>query len=174
VGEEPRRVTLGRIAGVFGVLGWLKVHSYTRPPDNILEYPRWWIAGGQGFEAQLVSGRVQGKGLVAQITGLDGRPIADRDAAAALVGADIAVERSELPEPEPGSYYWADLIGLRVVSTAGEPLGEVSGVMENGAQDVLEVRDGARERLIPFVPEAIIKKVDRAAGQIVAEWAPDY
>lgn len=169
-----RRVTLGRVAGVFGVQGWVKVQSFTRPIENVLQYPRWWIAARHPFEAKLLEGRIHGRGLVARITGADGAAIADRDAAAALLGAEIAVERTELPAPPAGSWYWSDLIGLAVRSAAGEPLGQVRRIVENGAQDVLVTDDGTVERMIPFVPEAIIRSVDMEGGVIVAEWSPDW
>lgn len=173
-----RRVTLGRVAGVFGIKGWVKIVSYTRPQDNILKYPRWWLSAANdeagGYQARLVDSRSQVNGIVAQITGRDGQPITDRDIAARLVGCEIAVDHAELPPPPPGSFYWADLIGLEVRSTQDEPLGRVTGVMENGAQDVLVLEDGETERLIPFVREAIIVSVDLAAGRIVADWSPDY
>lgn len=173
-----RRVTLGRVAGVFGIKGWVKIVSHTRPAENILDYPRWWIGSEQGtdggYEAELVDSRVQVNGIVAQLSGRDGKPITDRDIAARLVGQDIAVDHAELPPAPPGSYYWADLIGLEVVSKQGEPLGRVGAMMENGVQDILVVRDGETERLIPFVRGPIIESVDLEARRIVADWAPDY
>lgn len=169
-----RKVTLGRIAGVFGVRGWVKLQSYTRPIENLLDYPRWWLDTAQPYEARVIEGRVQGNGLVARISDAAGVPIDDREVAASLIGTEIQVERSALPKPPPGSYYWDDLVGLDVVSNAGEPLGRVASVTENGAQDVLVLEDGGRERLIPFVVGPIIQSVDLEAGRIVADWAPDY
>lgn len=176
--ETTRRVTLGRVAGVFGIKGWVKIASNTRPVDNILNYPRWWIGAEQsldgGFEVQLLDSRVQVNGIVAQISGRDGQPITDRDIAARLVGQDIAVDHDELPPAPTGSYYWADLIGLDVVSKDGEPLGRVTAMIENGAQDVLVLDDNGAERLIPFVQGPIVVSVDLSARRIVADWAPDY
>jgi len=165
---------LGRVAGVFGVRGWVKLHSYTRPIENLLDYPRWWLVTAQPYEARLIEGKAQVSGLVAKISDASGAPIEDRDLAAALIGAEIQVERSALPKAEPGSWYWDDLVGLAVVSNAGEPLGRVVSVTENGAQDVLVLEDGGQERLIPFVVGPIIQSVDLESGRIVADWAPDY
>ena len=165
---------MGRIAGVFGVRGWVKLHSYTRPIENLLDYPRWWLVTAQPYEARLIEGKAQVSGLVAKISDANGAPIEDRDLAAALIGAEIQVERSALPKAEPGSWYWDDLVGLAVVSNAGEPLGRVVSVTENGAQDVLVLEDGGLERLIPFVVGPIIQSVDLESGRIVADWAPDY
>jgi 16S rRNA processing protein RimM len=169
-----RRVTLGRIAGVFGVRGWVKLQSYTRPIENLLDYPRWWLNTAQPYEARVIESRVQGNGLVARIGDAAGNPIDDRDVAAGLIGAEIQVERSALPKAPPGSYYWDDLVGLEVVSKAGEPLGRVASVMDNGAQDVLVLEHGEQERLIPFVVGPIVQSVDLEARRIVADWAPDY
>lgn len=171
---STRRVTLGRVAGVYGVKGWVKVVSFARPAENILDYRRWWIAKGAGYEAQLLEGRVHGRGLIAQISGADGQPLADRDAAERLVGAEIQVSRDELPAPQKGQFYWADLIDMQVCSEQGDVLGTVSEVTSNGAQDVLVVKDGEQERMIPFVHGAIIKSVDMAERRIVADWLPEY
>ena len=168
------RVTLGRIAGVFGVRGWVKLQSYTRPAENLLNYSRWWLVTAQPYEARLIEGKAQVAGLVARISDANGLPIEDRDVAAALLGAEIQVERASLPKPPPGSYYWDDLIGLDVVSNADEPLGRVVSVMENGPQDVLVLEQGETERLIPFVVGPIIQSVDLEHRRIVADWAPDY
>jgi 16S rRNA processing protein RimM len=165
---------LGRIAGVFGVRGWVKLHSYTRPAENLLDYSRWWLVTAQPYEARLIEGKAQVSGLVARISDASGAPIEDRDIAAALIGAEIQVDRELLPKAPAGSYYWDDLVGLDVVSDAGEPLGRVVSVIDNGAQDVLVLEGGERERLIPFVVGPIIQSVDLESRRIVADWAPDY
>ncbi|WP_420468690.1 ribosome maturation factor RimM [Panacagrimonas sp.] len=169
-----RRLTLGRVAGVYGVKGWVKLHSFTRPIDNLLEYAPWWIARGSGFEANLVEGRLHAGGLIASISGPDGQTIADRDVAASLIGAEIQVERDRLPEPGEGEFYWFDLVGLAVRNLEGVALGTVAAVTSNGAQDVLVLRDGEVERLIPFVQGPIIQSVSLQDGAIVADWEPDY
>jgi 16S rRNA processing protein RimM len=169
-----RRVTLGRVAGVFGIRGWVKLHSFTRPAENLLHYPHWWLLTAEPYQARLIEGKAQVSGLVARISDAQGAPIEDRDVAAALIGAEIQVDREALPQAPPGSYYWHDLVGLEVVSSADEPLGRVVSVMENGAQDVLVLEDGEQERLIPFVVGPIIQSVDLERKRIVADWAPDY
>jgi len=172
--ESSRRVTLGRVAGVFGVKGWVKVVSNTRPADNLLKYPQWWLGADEGYLATLIDAKAQVNGIIAQVSGRDGQPITDRDIAARLVGKDISVDRSELPPAPPGSYYWADLIGMRVVSKDNVALGTVTAMMENGVQDVLVLSDGEVERLIPFVQGPIIASVDTGSRIIVADWSPDY
>lgn len=169
-----RRLTLGRVAGVYGVKGWVKLHSFTRPIDNLLDYAPWWIAKGEGFESKLIEGKLHAGGLIASIGGPDGQAITDRDLAASLIGAEIQVDRSQLPDPDDGEFYWFDLVGLAVRNLEGAALGTVAEVTSNGAQDVLVIRDGEVERLIPFVQGPIIHSVSLQDAVIVADWQPDY
>lgn len=159
---------LGRIGAPHGVQGWVWVRSDTRPPENILDYPSW-LLGSRGVwkKYRLEDGRPQGKGLVVRLAG-----IADRDAARALTGADVAVAYEDLPAPDEDEYYWADLQGLQVETLDGQPLGQVDHLVETGAHDVLVVR-GERERLIPFAPGHTVAEVDLAAGLIRVDWDPD-
>lgn len=170
----PNRVALGGVQGVFGVHGWLKVRSYTRPESNLLRYPTWYLAGKAHGEFELREGRPHGRSFIVHLARSgDGSPI-DREQALTLIGARIEVERSALPEPPAGEYYWADLIGLTVESLQGETLGVVDGLTDNGAQDVLVVADRLQSRLIPFVNGPIVKGVDLKGGRILVDWAPDY
>ena len=171
---DALRVALGKISGVYGVKGWVKVHSFTRPLQNLLKYRHWWIAKGEGYEAQLIDGKLHAGGLIALISGPDGQPITDRDIAAALLGAEIQVERKTFPKLPKGQYYWVDLIGLDVFNEQDEALGTVSDVTSNSAQDVLVLRQGEVERLIPFVQEAIVRSVDMKQRRIVCDWQLDY
>lgn len=166
------RVTLGRVAGVHGVKGWIKLYSFTRPAENLLKYRRWWIGGDDGFEAKVLA--IQTHNLLAQIGKSDGLPIEDRDVAAALIGKAIAVDRDDMPKLPSGQYYWSDLIGLQVVNDEGVALGQVSDLTSNGAQDVLVITDGEVERLIPFVHGPIVREVDMEARRIVCDWQPDW
>jgi 16S rRNA processing protein RimM len=177
---EPttRRVTLGRIVGVFGVRGQVKVQSFTRPAENLLRYKRWWIASAAPYEAKVTEGRPHGGTFVVTLADAEDQPIEDRDVAAKLIGIEVQVERSALPKAPKGSYYWADLIGLNVKSISGVPLGAVTDLIDNGAQDVLIVEEGQGEgrvqRMIPFVKGPIIHRVDLEGGEIIADWEPDY
>jgi 16S rRNA processing protein RimM len=157
----PGTVELGRVIGVFGVRGWIRLRSHTVPAEGILRYRRWHIGGR---EWQVVEGRAQGETVVAGLKGLE-----DRDAALALRGAVVEVARSALPKPKKGEFYWTDVLGSEVVSTRGAVLGTLDSVTSNGAQDVMVVA-GERERLIPFVTGAIVQHVDPVAKRIVVEW----
>ena len=165
-----RRVPIGRVSGVFGVHGWLRVRSSTEPPARILEYRPWQVGGGERWQTcEVRCGRPHGAGFVAKLDGLD-----DRETARCFIGADIAVRRSQLPEPEAGEYYWCDLIGLRVRNRAGASLGRVRRLMETGANDVMVVGEGAAECLVPFVPGQTVCSVDLEAGNIEVDWSDEH
>lgn len=162
-------VVMGRVVGLFGVQGWVKVHAYTRQRDDVLDYSRWLLrAPGQDWrELEAAEGRMQGEAVVMRFEGY-----ADRDRAATLMGAELGLRRDWLPPSPPGSYYWADLEGLAVSNRAGVELGRVSYLFETGANDVMVVV-GDRERLIPYVP-GVVLSVDLDAGRMLVDWDADF
>jgi len=108
-------VLLGRIVGVHGVRGWVKVHSDTQPRENILSYPVWWLKG-PGFtgpdgwqETKLIDSQNTSKNVLALIEGVQ-----DRDVAEKLRGTEIAVPRESLPVTDSGEYYWTDLNSVKM------------------------------------------------------------
>lgn len=169
-----RPVVLGRVHGLFGVRGWIKVYSYTRPLDAILDYPTWWVGTDNTLRCfHVIEARAQGKTLVAHLADSSDTPLPDRNAAAELVDLDIAVDRSDLPDLESGRYYWVDLIGLTVVNMDGVNFGHIAAMMETGANDVMVVR-GDRERLIPMVMDEFVKSVNIESKHMTVDWDPDF
>lgn len=167
--QEDEYIEVGRISGLYGVRGWVRLYSYTEPRDNILSYAKWYLRRQDRWVAvTLADGRGQGKSVVAHIKGYD-----DRDAAASLVGTTIAILRNQLPATAEGEYYWSDLIGLRVVNLQGVELGTVADLMETGANDVLVV-EGERERLIPYTPGEAVQSVDLAGRLLTVDWDADF
>ena len=167
--DRSRPILLGRVTGLYGVKGWIKVHSYTHPRDNIVSFRGWTLRhGDEPAPMEVENGRLQGRTVVAKLLGID-----DRDRARTLIGAEITVDRNELPPCEPGEYYWADLEGLVVRTEAGDDLGCVDYLFSTGVHDVLVV-EGDRQRLIPFVKQRIVRRIDIERGLIVVDWDPDY
>lgn len=162
------RVRLGAVKALFGTRGWIKLHSETRPREGIFDYSRWLIGARDDWHEHAVAEwRVQGSALIAKLDAIN-----DRDAAAALIGREIAIDAGALPPAPAGSYYWRDLIGLEVVNRDGVALGVVKSLLETGSSDVLRVR-GERERLIPFVQGLYVLDVDAKARRIIVDWQPD-
>lgn len=170
--EKPvsgKLVLVGKIVGLSGVRGELKLESYTEPRTQIFRYQPWLLKSTSGQrEISGCRGRAQGKGIVAELPDVTGR-----DDAAGLVGSEIWVRRSALPESKRGEYYWVDLEGLEVVTVEGAMLGKVSHLVATGANDVLVVA-GERERLIPFVSGDYVKQVDFDTNRITVDWDPDF
>jgi 16S rRNA processing protein RimM len=163
------RVVLGRIAGPFGVKGWLKVESFTEPPAQILDFPRW-RAGAPGRttrELRPAEGRSHGKGFVVRLEGID-----DRDAAFALGKPEPWVEREELPALKRGEYYRADLVGFEVVNNDGVRLGRVDHFVDLPANPVMVVV-GERERWLPVGP-GLLLRVDAAKRRISVDWDAEF
>jgi 16S rRNA processing protein RimM len=152
---------MGRVAGSYGVRGWIKVE---RPEAGLAQCAEWWI-GGEPHAAQET--KPHSGSLLAKLAG-----IGSREAAMKLRGRAVEVSRAALPEPEAGHYYLADLVGLEVVNEQGVVLGAVKSWSFNGAQDVMEVA-GDRARLIPWIP-SVIRAVDLAKRRIDVEWGADW
>ena len=167
---DEKLVLVGKIVGLSGVRGEVKLESYTEPRMQIFSYQPWLLRSASGeSEISGCSGRAQGKGIVASLPEVD-----DRDSASRLIGSEIWVRRSALPRSKRGEYYWADLEGLEVVTIEGAVLGNVSHLIATGANDVLVVKDGKRERLIPFVLEDYVKEVDFDTARITVDWDPGF
>ncbi len=169
-------VTLGHIGGAFGVKGWLKVKSYTEPPEGIAEYSRWLLRLADKSECWVdIEKKQQQQGkLVVKLCGVD-----DREQAKKYSGAEIATPVETLPQLDAGEYYWYQLEGLRVMNQFDQCLGQVSHLLETGANDVLVVKacEGSidrQERLIPYLPDLTVRAVDLEENLIQVEWGAEF
>lgn len=174
--NTENQITLGKVGAVYGIKGWLRIHSFTDEPDAILDYFPWSLKLGNNTRTvDVTDWRKHNKGLVVKVDGID-----DRDDAQALVGSEILINESSLPALSQGDYYWRDLIGMAVVTTKGYDLGVVADLLETGANDVLVVKanlnDGfsKKERLIPYLLEQVIESVSIENKQICVDWDPGF
>ena len=170
-----KKVVLGKVGRVHGVSGWVRLNSYTAPPDNILDYPllRTELNGKQGT-LQIDASLRQPKGLLVHFDGYDSPEVSR-----ALTGKEVWVNSSELPDLESGTFYWHELVGLEVINLQGEILGTVSDLLETGANDVLVVRPNAqscdqRERLIPYLMGQVVRQVSLNDVSLTVDWDIDY
>jgi len=155
---------MGRVAGSYGVRGWLKVAPDDGAEEGLVGAKQWWI----GSDAYRISGaKIHGATVVGKPAGVD-----TPEQAKALKGQTVAVPRQALPEPEEGKYYLADLVGLQVVNEQGAALGVVTRTYSNGAHDVIEV-SGDKTRLIPWVA-AVVKEVDLRNKRVEVQWGADW
>ena len=163
-------VELGKLVGVWGVKGWVKLHSYTRNRADISQYKTWYLqkprSKGEPAPIEVLNCREQGQGIVAQLDGVN-----DRDQAMAMSGQLILVKQSDLPALPDGEFYWQQLIGLTVKNDAAV-IGTVQSILETGANDVLvckNIEQGKADVLIPYTDEAVLE-IDVDAGTILVDW----
>ncbi len=168
----PAHVVLGRLGAPWGVQGWLKVESYTDPPEAILDYPVWSLSVAGEFapsrDVQVLGGRPHGgkRTVLVRLAGID-----SPEAARGYGTLEVLVPRAALPPAGPNEYYWVDLLGMEAVTLDGVVLGRVSHFVELPANPVVVVRHGAKEHWVPMAPEHI-RRVDHAARRIEMDWDP--
>jgi 16S rRNA processing protein RimM len=164
-------VVMGRIVGAQGILGWVKVQTFTEYLDGLLDYDAWYLGNDKQpwRKVEVLEANVHGKIIIAKLPG-----ILDRTTAEQCKGLLVAIHRDSLPAQAEGEYYWSDLIGLKVVNLTDVVLGTVDTLLETGANDVLSVRDAEGvERLIPFIA-SVIQGVNLAEKTIRVDWQADY
>lgn len=174
VGTTEELLVLGKITSVHGVRGEVKVHSFTEPLTNLLDYHAWILRRDDEVRrTELVSGRLQGKALVVKLKDLHNRELA-RDYA----GFEICVPMAVLPTLDEGDYYWHQLQGLQVINQQDQLLGRIDHLLETGANDVMVIKpcvgslDG-RERLLPYT-EQCIQDIRLAEGKVRVDWDVDF
>lgn len=178
--DSERTVVLGRILGAFGVAGWIKVESFTVPPESLLRYSKWRLqqasirSDGEWTLALPRQGRMVSGLVHVRLDDIETREQAER-----LRGLEVGVARGDMPVLPPGQYYWEDLIGLQASTPNGEPLGRIAEIRTTSAHPLLRVVEpGAAgkksiERWVPLVPERI-RAVDLSARRAVLDWGHDW
>lgn len=166
-------IAIGKLGSPYGVHGWLRVHSYTDPVDNIALYPNWFCKTKTGWQAvELEDCGRHGKHILAKLSGVD-----SPEAAKLHVNTELYIERDDLPALEHNDeYYWSDLIGCEVYTTNQELLGTVTDMMDTGSNDVFVVENtikGGKRHLIPYVSNFVLN-VDITNKRIIADWDPDF
>jgi 16S rRNA processing protein RimM len=173
------------VGAAYGIRGWIKVHPHADDASALLHARRWWLL--RAPPAGVVTAPAQSRGGERQdcpvartqrYRGGASRRRFGSQCGRNAQGRRVWIRREDFPAPEEGEFYWVDLIGCAVVNEQGEALGEVTGLIDNGAHQILQVAfklpDGkAAERLIPFV-DAYLRTVDTSARRIVVDWGLDY
>lgn len=153
------RVTLATIGAAQGIRGEVRVRSFTTDPAALAAYGTLLAEDGRAFQIERLR---PSKGVVVvKFKGVD-----DRNAAEALNGLSLSVDRASLPAPEADEFYHADLVGLQVTDPAGTPLGTIVAVQNFGAGDILEVAPArGASLLVPFT-RASVPDIDISAGRL--------
>jgi len=165
-------VVLGKVIDPYGVRGWVRIHPFGDDPAAWAQMPVWWLGSedlADWREAKPKTCRPHGESLICQFEGVD-----NRTAAEALKGMLVGAPREALPATAENEFYWADLIGLEVVNSAGEVLGRVEELIETGAHTVLRlVSQEGKERLLPFVASVVLA-VEPENKLIRVDWGTDW
>ena len=174
--EQNDRIVMGKLGSTYGIRGWLKVFSYTDNAESIFDYSPWYLnQKGKWVEYEVESWKRHGQGYVCKLAGLD-----VREDAQLMTNFEIAIDPVSLPELSEDEFYWRELFGMQVFTTKGYDLGEVIDLLETGSNDVLVIKAnlkdafGQKERLVPYLEEQVIKKVDRVARRIEVDWDPGF
>ncbi len=169
-------ILLGKVSGVHGIKGWVKVFSYTSPRSKITEYSQWFLKKQKDqswVSTKLIEGKEQGKNIIARLDN-----IKYRDEAEALIGTEIAIHKDQLEVLAENEFFWRDLIGLSVETVEGEKLGKIDWLFDTGSNDVIVIKDSEgveeKEHLLPFIFDDVIKSVDLEASLMVVDWDPEF
>lgn len=170
--SEQKIEVVGKLGSTYGIRGWLRLYSSTEQLESIFDYQPWFLKiKGQWQNVELESWRYHSNDLIVKLKGVE-----DREAAQLLTNTEIGVDLAVFPVLSDGDYYWHDLIGCQVVNLDGYTMGTVTELMETGSNDVLVVRAtskdafGKQERLIPFLYEQVVKRVDLTTKMIEVDW----
>jgi 16S rRNA processing protein RimM len=167
-------VLVAHVSGPFGIAGWIRIRTYSPEASALFSAKSWWLDKPELHDVEVLQVRAQGEDLVARLMGIEGREAAEN-----LQGSTIQIRRAHFPALDENEFYWVDLIGHEVKNLQGEVLGEVFGLMDNGAHPILRVAPsagaeaGTQELLIPFV-DKFVTAVDQAAKKITVDWERGY
>ena len=165
---HPGAVAVGEIVGAHALRGLVRLRAYQPPAPSLVPGRTVLLDDGHGQrEVRVLSAGRHGRGLV--LLALDGVP--DRTAAESLVGTRVLVRAADLPAPADGEFYYHELAGFLVETSAGRALGAIAQTFSTGINDVWVVRDGTREHLIPVIAD-VVRTIDRAARRVVIEPLP--
>lgn len=160
--DKPRHLIIGRVLKPWGTRGELKIEILTDFPERFASLRTVYV-GDDAKPFSVERARRHGNAALLKLKGID-TPEAAAKLREQLVYVTVA-DAVKLPE---GRVYLYQLIGLRVKTVAGEPLGEIADVLDTGANDVYVVRDGAREILLPAIPQ-VIKEIALERGEMIVQ-----
>ena len=165
--QNDKTINIGKVIGLHGVKGWLKILSFSSPPENIFNYKSLIISNkyiNQIFHIE--DSRKQGKKILIKLDNID-----DRTSAESLEESDIYIQRSDLPQLSEDTYYWEDLLGFNVFNQNNIKIGNVDSFIETGSNDVLIVKTTKNKNiLIPFIMNKSIKVVNIESHYITVDW----
>lgn len=168
-------LVVGKFTSAYGIKGWVKLHSYTDPMDNIMNYrPLYLKKQGQWQELEIEKIQRHAKSLIAKVKNCDAR-----EQTPFYTGCELGMLKSQLPKLGEEDFYWSDLTGLTVKTDQGQVFGVVDHLVETGSNDVLVIKANEhsiddQERLVPYLFGDVVKSVNLEAGEIIVDWDADF
>ena len=163
--ERAPRILVGKVGAAFGTRGWARINSFTRPAANLFNYQSLWLEKAErSAPLVILEWAPHQSSFIARLSGVD-----CREQASALRNVSILVSRDQFQEPDPGEYYWTDLVGCVVLDDHDSEIGRVVEILETGAHDVMRVV-GSHQHLIPFVRGVYVLQVDVIEKRIRVRW----
>lgn len=154
--DSGKYVLIAKVTKAHGIKGELKMHAFSGQPQSITQHSKLFLLSRQGQLSpflDVVRSRAGNKEAIVLLKG-----VSDRNSAEKLCGYGVLVKKEDLPELENDEFYLHELEGIQVKTEAGEILGAVDSFFHNGMQDLLVIKKGKNEIMIPLVPGIIIKR----------------
>lgn len=162
-------VIVGQFGKVHGIKGFITLHSFTEPRDNILEYKPWFMLLNKQWQPiDLSKIEVNNKHILVKVEGFT-----EREQASELTHVQVGIKKTQLPTLPKGEFYWNELIGMQVHNTEGTALGFVKEILATGANDVLII-EGERRYLVPYLLDLYIIAIDAEQRAITVDWDADF
>ena len=141
-------VIIGKIVTTHGIKGWIVIQSYSYPPENIKNYNTFLNIDEERRYFEILQLKIMPKKIIAQLRDYDNISLSE-----SIVGQNIFIESCDIPKLKHGEYYWRDIEGLKVYTTKNQYLGLVDFIFNNGANDVLAVKQDNHYIYIPYISD---------------------
>ncbi|MCV2518433.1 MAG: ribosome maturation factor RimM [Candidatus Lightella neohaematopini] len=171
-------IIVGQVGSTYGVLGWLKMYSFTKRKTDIFSYQPFFIKdinNNNWKKLRISSWKLNKNYIILKINDIN-----SKERAKLLTNFYIFIDKKQLPILSNNEYYWVDIIGLKVINIENYFLGVVSNIIETKANDILVVKKNIDdyfniyERFIPYLYNRIVKKIDIKNKIVIVIWNPKY
>ncbi|WMY95157.1 MAG: ribosome maturation factor RimM [Arsenophonus sp.] len=169
-------IILGKLGATYGINGWMKIFSFTENIEDIFDYQPWFIQWfkGKWYPLDIKKWKNDNNNIFVKFKNLY-----NKEQASLITNYEIMVDSAKFPILKKNEYYWKDLIGCQIFNSQNYFFGYVTNLITTGANDVLVTQNlidsfGIIERLIPFLYEKVIKKVDIVTKVIQVDWDPSF
>ena len=148
--KKHSAIIIGKIVATHGIKGWVVIQSYSYPSQNIKNYDTFLYIKERKEGIKIIDLKTMPKKMIIQLKNYD-----DINSSEHLVGHNIYIEASDIPTLKEGEYYWKDIEGLEVYTSKDSYIGSVDFIFNNGANDILAVKQDKELVYIPYINDHI-------------------